>query len=411
MFRLDLFRLYFWSLCLLQYFSSLKNSIVSLLGFFISFLLINEFQSFWLVKINLIEQVLYGLLIVTVILSSYFNRSRLALGAVLFLLFYLNLSNVLLWSKWLFSQGDWLTLSLACMLAVLSLVKDRGLISIHGLYRLALLAVVGLGCYYWLSIQSDISAKLANFPSLAGYLKYVSLELPLLLCSLLLVWQTLREKSLVTTALFSSYVIWLGHYFQLILLPWSVLLTLITLHYLVVVLVDSYFFAYRDELTTLPSRRALNQLALALGRKYTLAMLDIDHFKKFNDTYGHDIGDQVLKLVASKLAQVKGGGKVFRYGGEEFTIVFSGKTPEQALPLLEAVRQAVQNYKVVIRQPQRKTKQARIAKKHSDVKTVSVTISIGVAARADKLNFEQTLKLADQALYRAKKSGRNKVSQ
>ncbi len=382
-----------------------------MLGFFISFLLINEFQNFWLAKINLIEQVLYGLLIVTVVLSSYFNRSRLALSAALFLLFYLNLMNLLPWSKWLFAQGDWLTLSLASMLAILSLVKDRGLMSIHGLYRLALIAAIGLGCYYWFSIQTDVSAKLASFPLVADYQKYVSLELPLLLLGLLLVWQTLREKSLVTTALLSSYAIWLGYYYQFILVPWSVLLTLITIHYLVVVLVDSYLFAYRDELTTLPSRRALNQSALALGRKYSLAMLDIDHFKKFNDTYGHDIGDQVLKLVASKLAQVKGGGKVFRYGGEEFTIVFSGKTPEQALPLLEAVRQAVQDYKVVIRQPQRKTKKARTGKSGSDVKTVSVTISIGVAARADKLNFEQTLKLADQALYRAKKSGRNKVSQ
>ena len=81
------------------------------------------------------------------------------------------------------------------------------------------------------------------------------------------------------------------------------------------------------------------------------------------------------------------------------------------MPLLEAVREAVQNYKVVVRQPERKTKQARTGKKGSDVKTVSVTISIGLAARVGKLSFEQTLKLADQALYRAKKSGRNKVSQ
>lgn len=396
---------------MLQYFSSLKNSIISLLGFFISFLLINEFQSQLLAKVNLIEQVLYGLLIVTVVLSSYFNRSRLALSAALFLCFYLNLTNILPWGEFLLAQSDWVLLSLASILAILSLVKDRGLLSIHGFYRLLLLTAVALANFYWLSIQIEILTKLAEFQLLAPWLKYVSIELPLLLCSSLLIWQTLREKSLVTTALLTSYAIWLGHYYQFITLPWSALLTLTALHYLVVILVDSYFLAYRDELTTLASRRALNQLALALGRKYTLAMLDIDHFKKFNDTYGHDIGDQVLKLVASKLAQVKGGGKVFRYGGEEFTIVFSGKTPEQALPVLEAVREAVQNYKVVVRQPERKTKQARTGKKRSDVKTVSVTISIGVAARADKLNFEQTLKLADQALYRAKKSGRNKVSE
>ena len=395
---------------MIQFFSGLKHSFISLIVFFIAFLLLAEFQSVWLAKINLIEQVLYGLLVITIVLSSYFNRSRLAISATLLLIFYLNLSNILPWSKTLFVNDQWLTLSLAAIFALLSLVKDRGLLSVHGLYRVILIASVALASFYWLDIQTDVLAKLTSFSILAPWLKYVGLELPLLLCGLVLLWQILREKSLVSTALLTSTVIWVGHYYQFIPLPWSVLLTLMTLHYLCIVLVDSYLFAYRDELTTIPSRRALNQMALSLGRKYTVAMLDIDHFKKFNDTYGHDIGDQVLKLVASKLAQVKGGGKVFRYGGEEFTIVFSGKTPEQALPLLEAVRQAVEDYKIVIRQAQRKSKKARANKKNTNAKTVSVTISIGLAARASKLSFEQTLKLADQALYRAKKAGRNQVS-
>lgn len=74
------------------------------------------------------------------------------------------------------------------------------------------------------------------------------------------------------------------------------------------------------------------------------------------------------------MVQVKGGGRGFRYGGEEFTSVFSGKTPEQAVPLLEAVRQAVQDYKIVIREPERTTKKARANKKNSSAKNVSVTI-------------------------------------
>ena len=53
-----------------------------------------------------------------------------------------------------------------------------------------------------------------------------------------------------------------------------------------------------------------------------MAMIDVDHFKKFNDTHGHDIGDQVLKLVAARLAQVEGGGIAYRYGGEEFAVLF-----------------------------------------------------------------------------------------
>ncbi|MBA6391756.1 GGDEF domain-containing protein [Colwellia sp. BRX10-3] len=374
-------------------------------------MLLSKFQSYWFVKINLIEQVLYGLFAITIMLSSYFNRSRLALAAIIFLVFYLTLSQALPWQTWVFSHGEWLVLTGAGVLSVLSVVKDRGLLSTHGFYRLTLILFVGVASYFWFDIANVLVVKLTRVAQLEPWLKYLSVELPLVFFALLLVWRCLREKSLVTTALLSSYCIWLGQYYQLITLPWSVLLTLMIMHYFFVVVVDSYFLAYRDELTTLPSRRALNQLALSLGRKYTLAMLDIDHFKKFNDTYGHDIGDQVLKLVASKLAQVKGSGKVFRYGGEEFTIVFPGKTTEQALPALEAVRQAVEDYKIVIRQEQRKTKQARSDKKGSQVKTVSVTISIGLAERASKLNFEQTLKLADEALYRAKKSGRNNVSE
>ncbi len=396
---------------MIEFFSALKTSLISLIGFFIVFMLVNQFQGYWLLKINLIEQVLYGLFAITILLSSYFNRSRLTLATLVLLLFYLNVIQVLPWQSWVFSHGDWLVLTGAGILSTLSLVKDRGLLSIHGLYRLVLLLSIGVASYYWLDIADVLTTQLASVSLLAPWLQTFSVEFPLGLCALVLVWRSLREKSLVTMALLISYCLWLGNYYQWLALPWSVLSTLILLHYFYVVVVDSYFLAYRDELTTLPSRRALNQLALSLGRKYTLAMLDIDHFKKFNDTYGHDIGDQVLKLVASKLAQVKGSGRVFRYGGEEFTIVFAGKSVAQAKPALEAVRQAVANYKIVIRQAERKTKQARAAKKNSQMHTVSVTISIGLAARTSKLNFEQSLKLADQALYRAKKSGRNKVSE
>ena len=396
---------------LIQFFSGFRNSIVSLIIFCIAFIFISEFQHYWFAKINLIEQVLYGLFCITIILASYFNRSRLALAAITLFIFYLTLSHDVPWQSWVFSNGPWLVLVGAAVFAVLSVIKDRGLLSVHCIYRLILILVVIGGSYVWSDNADILVRELIAIKWLEPWLKYLTLELPLACFSLLLIWRFLREKSLVTTALLTSFCIWLGQYYQLVTLPWSVLLTLMLMHYLFAVVVDSYFLAYRDELTTLPSRRALNQLSLSLGRKYTLAMLDIDHFKKFNDTYGHDIGDQVLKLVASKLAQVKGSGKVFRYGGEEFTIVFPGKTIEQSLPALEAVRQAVQDYDIVIRQEQRKTKEARSKKKNSQVKTVSVTISIGLAARKSKLSFDQTLKLADQALYRAKKSGRNNVSE
>ncbi len=86
---------------------------------------------------------------------------------------------------------------------------------------------------------------------------------------------------------------------------------------------NSYSLAYQDELTGLASRRAFNDALLRLKHPYAIAAVDIDHFKRINDNFGHDTGDQVLRLVASKLARVSGGGEAFRVGGEEFTILVS----------------------------------------------------------------------------------------
>ena len=103
----------------------------------------------------------------------------------------------------------------------------------------------------------------------------------------------------------------------------------------------SFSMAYTDELTGLPGRRSLNENLLNLGKKYTIAMIDVDHFKKFNDTYGHKTGDQVLKMIASRLGKISGGARTFRYGGEEFTAIFAGKSVEDALSHVEGFRKAI----------------------------------------------------------------------
>ena len=82
---------------------------------------------------------------------------------------------------------------------------------------------------------------------------------------------------------------------------------------------------YIDELTDIPNRRALDESLATIDGIYCIAMIDIDHFKKFNDTYGHDIGDQVLQMVAARIKQSVSAGKAYRYGGEEFSILFPGK--------------------------------------------------------------------------------------
>ena len=104
----------------------------------------------------------------------------------------------------------------------------------------------------------------------------------------------------------------------------------------------SYLLAYHDELTTLPSRRAFHEALLRLQAPYSIAMVDIDHFKRCNDTYGHDTGDQVLRMVAARLARVTGGGQAYRCGGEEFAIVFPGKTTKDVLEHLEQLRASIE---------------------------------------------------------------------
>ena len=186
----------------------------------------------------------------------------------------------------------------------------------------------------------------------------------------------------------------------------------------VAMLQESRRLAFNDELTGLPGRRALQEAMAGLGPRYALAMADVDHFKSFNDTHGHDIGDQVLKLVAARLAEVGGGGRAFRYGGEEFTVLFANATLAEAMPHLEEIRASVASYHMAVRSEKR-PKQKELGEKlralgaeesQPPEKILSVTISIGAAAPAEGATPAQVLKAADEALYRAKKGGRNRVS-
>ena len=177
---------------------------------------------------------------------------------------------------------------------------------------------------------------------------------------------------------------------------------------------ESHRLAFRDELTGLPGRRALEEALRALGPHYVIAMADVDHFKGFNDTHGHDIGDQVLKLVAARLAEVGGGGEAFRYGGEEFSVLFRDKTLKEALTYLERTRGSIERYRMAVRGEERPRQQEAGIRRRGDsvpVKMLSVTISIGAAApQVERQPPAQVLKAADEALYRAKKGGRNRVS-
>jgi diguanylate cyclase (GGDEF)-like protein len=195
------------------------------------------------------------------------------------------------------------------------------------------------------------------------------------------------------------------------------------------VIENSYLLAYHDELTTLPSRRAFNDALLRLQHPYSIAVVDIDHFKRFNDTYGHDTGDQVLRLVASRLSFVTGGGQAYRCGGEEFAILFPGKSTLEIVPHLEQLRVAIASSEFrmrsadrrqVSRGPDRRNERtrSRTRKGHAIrrltreglITGLSVTVSIGAATSTkEKAIPDLILQAADKALYRAKANGRNRV--
>ncbi len=177
--------------------------------------------------------------------------------------------------------------------------------------------------------------------------------------------------------------------------------------------VDTVFrLAYIDELTEIPGRRALMEALRDPGPTFTLAMLDVDHFKKFNDTHGHEVGDQVLRMVAAKLSTVGEGGSAYRYGGEEFTLFFPGKTEEEVESELERLRELVASSPMTLRgadRPKEKPKK-QSSRKPKPRPQVSVTVSIGAASRKSKETWDKVLKRADQALYKAKAAGRNRVA-
>jgi len=174
----------------------------------------------------------------------------------------------------------------------------------------------------------------------------------------------------------------------------------------------SFSMAYIDELTGLPGRRSLEEMMLNLGKKYAIAMIDVDRFKKFNDTFGHETGDQVLKMIASRLGKISGGARTFRYGGEEFTAIFAGKSLENAIPHVEELRKAVESRPFIVRDGERHRRDADHRGKTSILprNQVKVTVSIGLASptgfatRPDKV-----IKAADRMLYHAKKAGRNRT--
>jgi len=345
-------------------------------------------------------------------LSAYFRRSRLFFATLL-----LALSGVMLvWVAPFISteaaqvMANAVALLLPLNLLILAFLKERGIVSRTGRKRLAIGAVqviaVAALCLPFMArpaayLQSEfLPQELTDWT----HLSQLAL-LGFILCTGVIMVPLIRRyravESSLLWAMISSFValrFGVSNHLSGIFFATGELAILVAL------IETSYSMAYLDELTQLPSRRALNEALMKLPETYTIAMLDVDHFKKFNDSYGHESGDQALRLVASRLARIAGGGKAYRYGGEEFAVVFPGKPSDEVFVYLDRMRKIIEQSTFTVRGTERRGKR----RVRGGKKQTNVTVSIGVASTsADQFTAAEVLRIADQALYKAKAKGRN----
>ena len=345
-------------------------------------------------------------------LSGYFRRSRLFFATLL-----LALSGAMLvWvAPFISSQAaqtmaNAVALLLPLNLLIIVFLKERGIVSRAGRKRLAIGAVqviaVAALCLPFMAKAAEFLERpfLPHEISDWSHLSQPAL-LGLILCTAIIMIPLIRRyravESSLLWALISSFValrFGVSNHLSGIFFATGELAILVAL------IETSYSMAYLDELTQLPSRRALNEALMKLPETYTIAMLDVDHFKKFNDSYGHESGDQALRLVASRLARIAGGGKAYRYGGEEFSVVFPGKPSDEVYVFLDRMRKIIEQSTFTVRGTERRGKR----RVRGGKKQTNVTVSIGVASTsADQFTAAEVLRIADQALYKAKAKGRN----
>lgn len=286
------------------------------------------------------------------------------------------------------------------LLLFLSL-KERGLFSIWGIIKIILFVLeIAVVLYFIFYPNPDMIALLKtklfalSFYPLKDTAAAVGVFVVFVMLALLLFNRHIIYNG---SFLIIALTFYTGFYF--IKTPYANEISFLSISIIIFIILirESYRLAFYDELTALPGRRALVEDMAKLGMRYSLAMIDIDHFKKFNDTYGHDTGDEVLKMVASKLAGVGGGGKAYRYGGEEFVLLFPSKDVNESYKYTDILRETIAKSPFSVRNRQ-------------NSKTIYINISSGIVEKnqKDKDPFA-VMKRADNALYKAKKAGRNQV--
>jgi diguanylate cyclase (GGDEF)-like protein len=357
----------------------------------------------------------FSALVAAVLLSWYYDQSRLLCSALAVALTVLAL-------RPLATDSNLVKLAAVVLLplnlALLATLKEHGIMTLDGLLKVGVVAVQAF-VLYWIAQGNgpDAGAPLGLTGELGvgATLPWIA-QLSFAIGALTLLTLVFSRRTKIEQGLLWALVAMFLSVSQLgagpsgtasdTLFFYSGTAGLILVF---AVLEHGYDIGYRDELTGLPGRRAFNSVMERLEGNYAIAMCDVDHFKRFNDTHGHDAGDQVLRMVGAKLAHVGGGGRAFRYGGEEFLVVFRGRSAREAEPFAESLRRSIADAGFVLRGPDRARKPRPAAQTNeASAPRVNISISIGLAERSKRHSTpELVLDAADAALYRAKEAGRN----
>lgn len=364
----------------------------------------------------------YLLCLLAAVMAYQFNRCRFLLAA-------LGVAVVYWWvqRELQVSLSDnvaaraYLSLSLAVpvLFLYLFLLPERGVLNPHGLaFSIGFFVIGTLAVYLgpWLArVNPSAAAYYGPWP-MPGYVMSFGASLLVGLVTLVgvgrLVLRNEESDAAFVGSLLALYLMLALLHYEFISIAMGSAASLCLVWGL---LRSSHAMAYRDDLTGIPGRRALNDRLKTLGRNYAIAMLDVDHFKRFNDTYGHDVGDQVLRLVASRIRRVRGG-TAYRYGGEEFCVVFPRRSVEECAEFIEQIREEIADYRMSLRDSGLRPRRARQGSRRRGATPlgsdqVSVTLSAGIAARGDDDHGSQSvMQKADRMLYKAKKAGRNRVA-
>lgn len=375
-----------------------------------------EVQKLSVDQLTALQYLPLAIAVVLLPLCLRFNRSRMFFAALNLVLLYLLLHWVLPLMPATQSGLMYLLLSLLMPLNLLvfSELGERGVLTRWGLTRFILIFAPTLIGWGLIQFEPTIMSMMMNYRfTEAVPLHWTTFTQPaqllMLLTLLVMNGRLFAQPGAERSALFGSLLAMLGVlHFSNITTITSLLTSAGLLMFIIALIQESWSMAYIDHLTGLPGRRALNERLMKLSGTYSIAMMDIDHFKKFNDRYGHDAGDEVLRMVAGRMKNIGAGGKVYRYGGEEFTIVFPSKAASEVMDNLEAIRRRVEQSPFYpTRKERRKTAKGKSTGKQ---RGVTITISIGIADHSERHPMPaNVIKAADRALYRAKKKGRNRV--